>query len=414
MTDGLALLGQLPPQSQAAIRLLWQILPDARLVGGVVRDLLANRPITDVDMATPQPPEAVLHALQQAGVRAVPTGLEHGTVTAVIDAAPYEITTLRRDEETDGRHARVSWTADWQEDAQRRDFTINALSLDRAGGLHDYFGGQADLAAGHVRFVGDAVLRIQEDALRILRYFRFQARYGRGQPDGSALQAISSQVALLRGLSVERIWSELKRILAGPQVVETLHLMEQAGVLAEIMPGGASLARLERLVATGAPRDPLLLLVALAHQPRQVVQRLKVSRAESDFVQALLRCFTQEEKKLFAQGAGEALDDALRVLLSEEPRQVLLGRLWLAEGDDAPVMADGGASFRTVRACLEALETPEFPLAGRDVLAAGLPAGPQVGHMLGQVRQWWRAGGCRAGRVACLAQLAAVLHAQPH
>ena len=340
MTDGLALLGQLPPQSQAAIRLLWQILPDARLVGGVVRDLLANRPITDVDMATPQPPEAVLHALQQAGVRAVPTGLEHGTVTAVIDAAPYEITTLRRDEETDGRHARVSWTADWREDAQRRDFTINALSLDRAGGLHDYFGGQADLAAGHVRFVGDAVLRIQEDALRILRYFRFQARYGRGQPDASALQAISSQVALLRGLSVERIWSELKRILAGPQVIETLHLMEQAGVLAEIMPGGASLARLERLVATGAPRDPLLLLVALAHQPRQVVQRLKVSRAESGFVQALLRCFTQEEKKLFAQGAGEALDDALRVLLSQEPRQVLLVRHCLAEGHDAPVFGD--------------------------------------------------------------------------
>lgn len=176
-------------------------------MGGVVRDLMMGRSVADVDLATPEPPEQVLATLKQAGIKAIPTGLAHGTVTAVIESAPYEITTLRRDVETDGRHAVVVWTADWREDAARRDFTMNAMSRGRDGVLHDYFGGQQDLAQGLVRFVGNAATRIAEDALRILRFFRFQARYGRGQPDAEAIEAVTAQAGLLRGLSVERIWS---------------------------------------------------------------------------------------------------------------------------------------------------------------------------------------------------------------
>ena len=164
-------------------------LPRARVVGGAVRDAIAGRGVADIDLATPAPPEVTSAALEAAGFRVIPTGLAHGTVTAVRDGRPFEITTLRRDVATDGRHAEVAWTDDWREDAARRDFTINAMSLDRAGTVHDYFGGQEDLAAGIVRFVGEPGRRIAEDYLRILRFFRFLARYGRGARDTAALEA---------------------------------------------------------------------------------------------------------------------------------------------------------------------------------------------------------------------------------
>lgn len=174
------LIEGLSDRQRALLHVLWRILPQARLVGGVVRDLLVGRRVADIDMAVPLAPEQVMERLRAAGVVAVPTGLAHGTVTAVVDGLPCEITTLRRDLLTDGRHAVVAWTDDWQQDAARRDFTFNALFLDQVGRLYDWFGGQADLRAGCVRFVGDAQSRIEEDALRILRFFRFQARYGKG------------------------------------------------------------------------------------------------------------------------------------------------------------------------------------------------------------------------------------------
>ena len=189
-------------------------LPEARVVGGAVRDTLAGRTVAEIDLATPRTPDQVTEALQAAGIRAVPTGLDHGTVTAVADGRSFEITTLRRDVETDGRHAVVTFTDDWQADAARRDFTINAMSLTRAGEVFDYFGGVADLRAGVVRFVGDPATRIAEDYLRILRYFRFFARYGRDVADPRALAAIRAGVPGLPRLSVERVWSELARILS--------------------------------------------------------------------------------------------------------------------------------------------------------------------------------------------------------
>src|SRR5690242_14307682 len=182
-------------------------LPEARVVGGAVRDTLAGRNVTEVDLATPRVPEAVTETLLAAGIRAVPTGIEHGTVTAIVDSRGFEVTTLRRDLETDGRHAVVAFTDDWHADAARRDFTINAMSMTRHGEVFDYFDGIADLQAGIVRFVGDPVTRIAEDYLRILRFFRFFARYASGLPDAAAIAAIRKGVPGLAGLSVERIWS---------------------------------------------------------------------------------------------------------------------------------------------------------------------------------------------------------------
>ena len=190
--------------SDPAVGAIFDALPHARIVGGAVRDALIGRAVADIDLATPDTPDAVAAALARSGIRCVPTGLDHGTQTAVVNGRGYEITTLRRDVETDGRHAVVAFTDDWREDAARRDFTINAMSMTRDGAVFDYFGGQADLRAGIVRFVGDAATRIAEDYLRILRFFRFFARYG-GTPDPAAVAAIRDALPGLAGLSVERV-----------------------------------------------------------------------------------------------------------------------------------------------------------------------------------------------------------------
>ncbi|MBO5996217.1 MAG: CCA tRNA nucleotidyltransferase [Acetobacter sp.] len=432
------LFEQLEPISQKAVKCLWTILPQSRLVGGCVRDILAHQyPITDIDMATPQPPEEVMHLLRAAGIHVIPTGIRHGTVTAVIEGIPYEITTLRRDEETDGRHACVCWTSDWKEDALRRDFTINALSMDCNGVVYDYVGGRADLASGIVRFVGDATIRIREDALRILRYFRFYARfschrqsYQKNQYDKSALQTIRDLSSLVCGLSVERVWSELKRILYGPSIVETLRLMEQTGVLAYIFPEGFSIDRLESLFAFGRPsldisHQVLLRLVAIVDQPKQAAKRLKFSREESRFVCAVSQEFSQEEKQALTHHESFVQQNTLRALLFTESKDILEGRLWLAQCAQYRIARDCNSKknidihhnsssfeqqdFGRAIECLATIQKPEFPVAGRDVIAMGQQSGFYVGVVLERVRKWWFAGGCCADRAACLRKLAEVI-----
>lgn len=388
------LVAQLAPARQAALALLWSVLPAMRLVGGVVRDLLAQRPIADIDLATPEPPEQVMQSLRAHGVHVVATGLQHGTVTAVLDGAPYEITTLRRDEKTDGRHAVVSWTQDWREDAKRRDFTINAMSCDQAGVIYDYFAGQADLAAGRVRFVGEPARRIEEDALRILRFFRFYGRYGRGEPDPQALEAITHGVALLDGLSVERVWMELQRILAGPDVAAIVQLMEQTGVLARILPEGYSSARCIRLVASGAPDNALLRLAGLSMDAPAVARRLKLSRAQSSLLAALAKPAPLPDVNMS--------DDALRRLVADEALDVLVGRVWLHQAAVPRNQAQNAAFVQLRRRLLE-VEVPVFPLAGRDVVAIAGQAGPEIGRIMGLARQWWLDGGCHAGAAECRA-----------
>src|SRR3954447_2945331 len=235
------------------LRALQQAGIEARFVGGVVRDALLGRPSADIDLATPALPEEIIAALENAGIKAVPTGIEHGTVTAVVTSVGqprhFEITTLRRDVETDGRRARVAFDADWSEDAARRDFTINALYLDPERTVHDPVGGLADLAAHRVRFVGEPARRIAEDVLRVLRYYRFEARFGHGEGDEAARAACRAAVPLLPTLSAERVAQELLRLLALADPVPALRMMGEGGVLAAILPEATRLDRLEQLIA---------------------------------------------------------------------------------------------------------------------------------------------------------------------
>jgi poly(A) polymerase/tRNA nucleotidyltransferase (CCA-adding enzyme) len=368
------------------------ILPAARLVGGAVRDAVAGLAVADMDLATPDAPETSMARLAAAGLRVIPTGLAHGTVTAIVNHRPFEITTLRRDVSTDGRHAAVAWTDDWRLDAARRDFTINAMSLGRDGDLHDYFGGVDDLRQGRVRFVGDAATRIAEDYLRILRFFRFWARYGRGEPDGAAVAAIRDAIPGLAILSAERIWSELKRILAAPDPSGAVALMARLGVLDAIVPEGADAGRLAALIARGAPADPLLRMAALLTGSADAFgERLKLSVAE------------QARMSSWRGGPLPASRDpsALRRLLAEEDAETLIGRVWLA--GEPPDEAAG------LRADLAAMARPVFPLEGRDALALGAAPGPAVGAALRAVRERWLAEGCVSGADVLRGWLAAAL-----
>ena len=375
--------------SDPALQAVLAALPGARLVGGCVRDAIAGRAVADVDLATPSPPDEVTLALQAAGLRAVPTGLDHGTVTAVSGGRGFEVTTLRRDKTTDGRHALVAWTTDWQEDAARRDFTMNAMSMLPDGAVFDYFGGVADLDAGRVRFVGDPAARIAEDYLRILRFFRFHARYGHGDPDPAALEALRDGVPGLARLSPERVWSELKRILTTADPRGALRLMAGLGVLAAVLPYALDLARLDRLVHADGPPDPLLRLAALVPGAGlDLAARLRMSVAERDRLLALAGPPPEPGMD----------DDALRRLLADAPPGALPGRAWLA--------GNAGPTWDALRARLAALPRPVFPLEGRDALALGVPPGPAVGELLRAVRAWWLDGGCRANAAACRAELA--------
>jgi poly(A) polymerase len=364
-------------------------LPHARIVGGAVRDALAGLPVADIDLATPDPPDATMAAWKKAGLRVVPTGLAHGTVTAISGGRPFEITTLRRDVATDGRHATVAWTDDWQQDAARRDFTINALSLDRSGQVHDYFDGQTDLRAGRVRFVGDAATRIAEDYLRILRFFRFFARYGSGPPDRDAITAIRAGAPGMGILSAERVWHELKKILAAPDPRAAVFLMAELGVLDATIPEGADPTHLAALVAAGAPPDPILrLAILLTGSPEKFAARLKLSAAEQTRLQALHGG---------PHPGPNDPDAALRRLLADNEAPTLIGRTWRAGGF--------GPAWDELRRRIAAIPRPVFPLEGRDALALGADPGPHVGEALRKVREWWMAGGCSAGRDACLADL---------
>lgn len=356
---------------EAVLRRLFAVLPGARAVGGAVRDALAGRRVEEVDLATPDAPARVMERLAEAGIRCVPTGLAHGTVTAVLERRGFEITTLRLDVETDGRHARVRFTDDWRADAARRDFTINAMSMDPDGALYDYFGGEMDLQAGRVRFVGDPEQRIAEDYLRVLRFFRFWARYGRGEADGPALVAIRAAVQGLAVLSAERVWGEIRKILAAPAPEAAVALMAETGVLAAVLPGA-------RPLPPGLPAQPLLRLAAMmTGDVAALAARLKLSGAE------------REVLRLLREPAPEPDEAGLRRALADAPGEIVAGRAWLAgRGDLAPAIL--------------AMPRPEFPLRGRDL--EGMVEGKAMGERLRAVRDWWLAGGCVADRDACLAR----------
>ncbi|HVE21648.1 MAG TPA: CCA tRNA nucleotidyltransferase [Acidocella sp.] len=375
---------------------LWAALPEARMVGGAVRDWLAGVAVADVDFAVPLAPETVMARARAAGLNVIPTGIAHGTVTVVTPERSFEVTSLRRDVETDGRHAVVAFVDDWQLDASRRDFTINAMSAAQDGTVYDYFEGREDLAAGRVRFVGAATARIAEDYLRIFRFFRFFARYGRGEPDAAAVAAIAALREGVKTLSAERVWSELKRILAAPDPREVMRLMQRTQVLDLVLPE-VDLARFEQLLRRGAPEAPLLRVAAL----------LTGGEGAAETFAARWRLSKAEEAELAALSAPnelgpDAADDDVRRALEAEPAETLAGRTWLAPGE----------GWERLRARLAAMKRPVFALQGRDLQALGMMPGPAMGALLQRVHEWWRQGGCVADAATCRAYAQALLEAK--
>lgn len=374
-----------------------------RFVGGCVRDHLAERAVFDLDLATPEPPETVMARLDEAGIRAIPTGIEHGTVTAVEGGHPFEITTLRRDVETDGRRAVVAFTDDWREDAARRDFTINAMSLDPEGALYDYFGGREDLASGRVRFVGKAEQRIREDYLRILRFFRFQARFGRGEPDPEALAAVVELAPGIARLASERLHAELLRLLATPEPVAVVRLMVEHGIMARIAPELSDAHCLGRLVGQGLEEsEPLTRLASLVAGEDRAAAALRVAHR--------LRFSGAERRRLVelaeAPALARDLDDPARLrahtyrLGLETTLDALRLEAAARERSEPELRAFAGAIAQ-----LEAWTPPPFPLGGRDVTALGIAPGPTVGELLSEIEDWWLEQGMAPGRAACLERL---------
>ncbi|MGH6744186.1 CCA tRNA nucleotidyltransferase [Novosphingobium sp.] len=345
---------------------------NARYVGGAVRDSLLGQPVKDIDMATLLTPEDVMQRLWDAGIRHVPTGIEHGTVTAVLPGGPVEITTLRHDVATDGRRATVAFATDWREDAARRDFTINALYADPASGeIFDWFGGLDDLVARRVRFIGDARQRIREDHLRILRYFRFQARFGTMPADQEAEGACAELASTLKGLSRERVGMETMNLLGLPDPAPTVARMAQLGVLAVILPEArpealAALVSVEQAqgIAPDAIRRLAALLPPQVSLAEQVASRFRLSGAQ---------------KKRLAVAAGR--DEALG-----EPR-ALAYRLGIEGALDRFLIA--GADT----AALRDWDIPAFPLKGGQIVARGVGAGPEVARLLRRVEDRWIAEG---------------------
>ncbi len=351
---------------------------EARFVGGAVRDSLLGLPVKDVDMATRHAPEEVMRRLAAAGIGCAPTGLSHGTVTALTRFGPVEITTLRHDVSTDGRRATVAFATDWREDAARRDFTMNALYAEPASGrIHDYFGGRADLAARRLRFIGDARARIDEDHLRILRYFRFLARFGQAGTSDADYAACVDKAPSLKALSRERIADELLKLLSVADPVAALRLMVDGGIFMPVLPEveAAGVDRVAALLvreeAMGEAPDGLLRLMALLPQDGpmadRVAARLKLSnKARGRIAAALGDAVTGDVRALaYRLGPRAALD------------RIALGRA-LAPGD--AVLLDGWTP-------------PRLPVSGGDLIARGLAPGPAVAKALKALEEAWIAAG---------------------
>jgi poly(A) polymerase len=371
----------------------------ARFVGGSVRDTLMGRPVSDIDIATPAEPEAVTALLRKARVKVVPTGIAHGTVTAVAKPRHFEITTLRRDVEPRGRRAIVAFVDDWRVDAERRDFTMNALFLDPDGTVHDYVAGLADVAARRVRFVGDPATRIREDVLRLLRFYRFHAQLGRPPADEAARAACRALAHLLPTLSAERVAAELLKLLKAPDPLPALALMREDAVLPAILPEATRFDRLVGMIALEPETDAVRRLAALvavdAEGARALARRLRLSNEQ----RGRLLAMAAPEWPLDLAGDARAQRRALYHLGPQRYRDLVLLRAAAEVGASAKHRA------RTLLSRADKTGPLEFPLKGRDVTALGIKAGPRVGELLKSIAVWWEEGDFRSDRRACLAEL---------
>jgi poly(A) polymerase len=370
---------------------------EARVVGGAVRNALIGLPVAEIDMATTAVPEEVIRRVDAAGGKAIPTGIEHGTITAIIDHRPVEITTLREDVETFGRRARVVFGRDWRADAQRRDFTINALSATADGMVHDYVGGLDDIAAHRVRFIGEPQRRIEEDYLRILRFFRFHAHFGEGAPDQAGVQACVRARAGLETLSRERVRMEMLKLLIAERATPTLAVMAETGLLSMVLGSVAYLASFENTIkvdaALGVEADAIRRLGALGvwveEDAARLTQRLRLSNAESERLLALDGWW---------RVAPEASGRAGRALLYQLGPQSFADRVFIAWARSEAGAAD--SAWRELASLPQRWTAPVFPLKAADFLQRGVAEGPPLGVALRAAEAAWIAADFPSERAA--------------
>ncbi|WP_160008219.1 CCA tRNA nucleotidyltransferase [Rhizobium sp. 18055] len=385
---------------------------EGRVVGGAVRNSLMGLDVSDIDVATSLTPDVVIERAKAVGIKAVPTGVEHGTVTLVIDRKPFEVTTLRADVETDGRRAKVAFSTDWQTDAERRDLTINALYVDEHGEVVDLVGGLADLEKRNIRFIGDAATRISEDYLRVLRFFRFFAYYGSGRPDADGLRACAAARSKLQTLSAERVWSEMRKLLSADDPGRALLWMRTVGTLTEILPETEKwgIDAIPALVATeqalGWKPDPLLRLASIvppdAARLAAMAERLKFANAEAAFFKTWANAAPVNDEisaaafeRLLYRNGAEGIVTRIKLALA------------VARGKAEDDMKEMARSARLNKLLDHAKRwvKPAFPVNGTDVMAKGIPSGRQVGETLSTLENQWVEENFSSDRAALLARL---------
>ncbi len=372
---------------------------ETRAVGGAVRNTLLGRPVKEVDFASTATPEQVTELAERASLKVVPTGIDHGTVTVIVGKRPFEVTTLRRDVETFGRRAKVAYTDDWAIDAGRRDFTMNALYVSADGALHDPLGGYGEIAEHRVRFIGDAVERIREDYLRILRFFRFNAAYGTAPYDGKGIAACVRERDGLEQLSAERVGAELMVLLAAPGAGDALTAMYDYGLLVSLLASAPLLADFQHLAALeeaiGAAPDPVLrlgvLVVMVPEDAERLGRRFRLPNADVKRLDAI-----GSNRDLSAGSSEEAAKAALYRLGNGGYRDRVL-TAWARSGDgpDDP-------RWRQLVELPDRWKVPEFPVKGADLIALGFSKGPRLGKALKAIEDKWIAGGFVGDRAGSL------------
>ena len=391
------------PQVQAVFQALNRDGHEARIVGGALRNTLMGLPVSDVDFAVTAPPDEVVALAEKAGLKSVPTGLDHGTVTIIVDHMPFEVTTLRRDVETHGRHATVAFTRDWTADASRRDFTINALYADAQGQIFDPLGGLEDIHRRKVRFIGSARERIREDYLRILRFFRFTADYSADLPDRDGLTACIEERAGLAGLSAERIRAELLRILVTRKPMLALEPMAESGLLISIVAGVVRLSHFLRMAGIeaelGLTASPIRRLAALAvmvkEDAERLSKRLRLSNAETAQLTAMAALEPEIDREIEARPARRVLYQ-----LGERNYRERILTAW-SRTDDAPSQE----AWKKLFLLPDQWQPPVFPLKGQDLVARGCAPGPGLGETLRRLEEKWIASDFQLTREELLASL---------
>lgn len=377
-----------------------------RIIGGAVRNALLGQPVADIDIATALSPEAVIERATKAGLAVYPTGLAHGTVTVVADGAAFEVTTLRRDVETDGRHAVVDFTTDWHEDALRRDFTINALSCDARGTIYDTVGGLEDLDARRVRFIGKAEDRITEDYLRILRFFRFTAAYASGEPDARGVAACLALKSGLTRLSAERIGSEILKLIVTPRAGDIAEAMNDGGIFDVLFGQAADPSALRKLQAIeqalGEKPDAVARLAALlapsSDAARAIAARLRFSNSDSDGLAAVAAVKVKD--------GASIPEHALKAELYRHGEPAFNRAMRLAWARSAAPAIDPAWTHKSQLAAR--WSPPAMPVSGADVLALGIPPGPRIGRAMKAFEAWWIEAGFPDDRSAHITRLAAL------